>query len=406
MPLYDYTAIDAANKSIKGVVDAESEAAAARRLFDQGAAPLTLSRRQDGGSTLHLRLRLNQTSLHRRDLVDVLSYLSMLLTAGMTLPQAIGAAGRLTQRPAVKAFLSRVQALVQKGQPLSQALGDAGAGLAPFIVDTIKAGELSGQLTACLGALEAQLKRTEEFRSELISALIYPAILFVMAAASLMLLFLVVIPEFRPLFDNAQQSLPPVTRAVLAASEWFEHYALAVFVFLCSVFAGFQLYIRTTAGRLWWDEAQRRAPLGIGYVVTRIHAGASARLLGLLLSNGVPLLTALNACASAVANRAVERDLAAAALRVREGERLAAALGDTRTFPDVCLDLIRVGEDASNLTWALGRVADLCETEVDRTLKRLTAAFVPVITIVMGALIAGVIASVLLALLSANQLAL
>jgi len=402
MTAFYYTAVDAKGNTATGSVDADSEDAAARLLFQQGAVPLSITAAQPRQA---IRIARGSSALHHRDLIDVLSYLAMLMAAGMNAYQALSAASSLVRKQRVKDFLGRVQDGVTNGAPLSTAFQEASSSIDRFVIETLKAGELSGQLTATLESLESHLRRFQAFRAEIVSALIYPAILFVMAVLSLALLFLVVIPEFKPLFENSTQSLPSITAFVLSVSDALQRYGLTLAALTFCVFMAGTFYLRSKPGELAWRHFILRAPWGIGAVVTRVEIGAMARLLALLLKNGVPMMSAFLSTASAMRNVAFRHSLEQAAAQVREGVKLSSALENTGVFPPVFLDLLRVGEDASNLDWALTRLAGLCEADVERTLKRLTAAFVPVVTIIMGALIAGVIGSVLLALLSANQLA-
>jgi general secretion pathway protein F len=257
-----------------------------------------------------------------------------------------------------------------------------------------------------LAKLSDYLSRFEKFRSDLISSLIYPAILLVMALAAISILVTVVIPQFKPLFEDAGAELPLLTRLVVGTSDLVLNNALllgagAVVLVLLARWALMQ-----PRAALALDRIKLGLPFGAGVLLKKIEAARFTRLMALLLENGVAILPALGLVREAAGNRSFAAAIDGVAERVREGGRFTAALSATALIPVAYREVLEAGEEASQLETVLGRVAGIAERETETALKNFMAAFVPVLTILLGGFVAVIIMSVLFALLSINDLAL
>jgi general secretion pathway protein F len=261
-------------------------------------------------------------------------------------------------------------------------------------------------LNAALAKIADYLSRFEKFRSDLISSLIYPAILLIMALAAIIILVTVVVPQFKPLFEDAGAELPLLTRLVVGSSDLVLDHALLLSAGPALLTLLARAGLKQPQIALALNHAKLGLPFGAGALLKKIEAARFTRLLALLLENGVGLLPALALIREAAGNRAFAAGIGGVAERVREGSRFTAALIATGLIPAAYAQVLEAGEEASQLETVLGRVAGIAERETETALKNFMAAFVPLLTILLGGFVAVIILSVLFALLSINDLAL
>ena len=231
----------------------------------------------------------------------------------------------------------------------------------------------------------------------------YPTLVVIMAVLSVIILMTAVIPEFRPLFEEAGANLPVSTQIVVAVSDFLGAYWWALAGGFLIVMLLIRRHNADPAGRLRWDRWMLDAPL-IGDLIKKIEVARLSRTLGTLLNNGVSMLNALTMTNEALGNQAVIEALSEVRGRLTKGERLADPLIEAGVFPPLALQLIQIGEESGKLEEMLLRVADIYDDEVKRTIQRNLSFLVPLITISVGILIASIIGSMLAAILSAYDL--
>ena len=210
-----------------------------------------------------------------------------------------------------------------------------------------------------------------------------------------------VVPEFKPLFEDAGQALPLATRIVIAGGDAFRDYWWAGLVGILALFFLVRRSLRDRKVRLAWDRRLLGIPL-VGDLIIKTEVARFGRTLGTLLQNGVTLLNAMGIVQEVHFNTVVRDSVGSVTNQVREGQGLAGPLSDEGVFPNLAVHLIRVGEESGRLEEILLRIADIFEREVQRTMDRLLALLVPALTIGLGVIIAGIIASVLVAILSTS----
>ena len=406
MPAYSYKCVDRGQKIVKGLREATDETELARILQSEGLMALSIA---EAGTARKSWLPLAAAArgeLGRSDLILLLSNLEMLLRAGIDLNGALSALAKSTKKKELQALISELREAVQKGQSLSDALSKASFKVPSFVVNSIRAGESGGQLREVLLKLSEHLTRFEKFRSDLVSSFIYPAILVIMAVLVIILLVAIVIPQFKSLFEHAGSELPFITRLVMGASDLLADNAI---ILVLSV-AGLILLMRNLLKRphvaLYSDRVKLGLPFGAGNLLKKIEAARFTRLAALLLENGITMIAALELARDAAGNRAFAKVIDEVTVKVREGARFTVALSATGIIPGVYRDILEAGEEASRLEMVLSRVAEMAERETELALKNFMAVFVPLLTVALGGFVAGIIASVMLALLSANDLVL
>ena len=406
MPLYSYKCVDGGRKIVKGVREATDTGQLARLLQAEGLTALSIAEADAAHKSWLPSSTTTHAALSRPDLILFLSNLEMLLSAGIDLNAALSALAKSTKKKELKTLIGELRDAVQKGQSLSHALSKASAKVPNFVVNSIRAGESGGQLREVLAKLCEHLTRFEKFRSDLISSLIYPAILLTMAVLAIILLVVVVIPEFKPLFENAGSELPFVTRLVMGTSDFVLNNAALLLLSLAALILVLRSLLKKPHIAIQVDRAKLGLPFGAGDLLKKIEAARFTRLAALLLENGLAMIATLELCRDAAGNRAFAKAIEGVTVKVREGARFTPALSATGIIPEVYRDILEAGEEASQLEMVLSRVAEMAERETELALKNFMAVFVPLLTIALGGFVAGIIVSVMLALLSANDLVL
>jgi general secretion pathway protein F len=270
-------------------------------------------------------------------------------------------------------------------------------------ISMVRAGEAGGTLDDILERLGNYMEKAQALRESVKSALVYPMILLFLAGATVTMLVTVVVPEFQPLFDEAGQDLPLATKIVVAVGNAAQRFWWAALLTVLVLVLVLRHDYAGSAGRARWHAFFLRLPL-FGDLIAKIEIARFCRTLGALLGSGVPLLTALGIVRETLENVVLAEAVGRVAEQAREGEGLSGPLGSIGLFPPLAVQLVRVGEETGQLEAMLTKVAEIYDEEVRRTIERLLRLLVPLLTIGLGFLIAGIIASILVAILGINQL--
>jgi general secretion pathway protein F len=406
MPLYRFKAISPAGQILEGEMQAGTEHIVIQRLREDGNFPI---RAEPAQPRSPIRQWLDREIYHRKVSVKEIALITRefatLLDAGVSLDRALGILIGLAQKPTVRGVLTDVHQRVEGGASIADALEAHPQAFPPFYVNMIRAGEASGQLGKVLSRLAEFLESSRELNESIRSALIYPAVLVGMAGFSLVIVLTVVLPEFEPIFADAGRDLPVATQIVRAMGHAVRDYWWVAALIVFATYGLIRRDLATAEGRNRWDGVMLRLPI-LGHLKRRIAFARFSRMLGTLLANGVSVLAAMALSREVVGNEVLSRALEKVAARVREGGGLAAPLAHANVFPQLAVDLISVGEESGHLEGMLLKAADIYDQEVKRTLDRAMALLVPLLTIGLGFLIAAIIGSVLVAILSVNELAL
>lgn len=341
----------------------------------------------------------------RRAVERLVQELAQLLEAGLPLDRALALVGRLAESPQAAALAAELGDRVRDGAALSAAMAAQPEPFDGIALGMVRAGESAGALAPALAALADHRRRVRELGEQVTSALLYPAILLVVSAGSLIALLVFVIPRFEAMFADLGGALPLSTRVVLGAGQWLRESGWLLGGGIAAGWGALRALGATTAGRLTLDRWALRAPV-VGGLVLRREAARFSRTLAVLLRGGVPLLEALASARGVVANRWLHRKLADVEERVRAGERLAAALGSVPALPALLPQLATVGEESGRLAGSLEQVAELLEARARTASARLLTVLEPVLIVGMGGLIAAIILSILVAMLGVNDLVL
>jgi general secretion pathway protein F len=234
--------------------------------------------------------------------------------------------------------------------------------------------------------------------------MIYPALLTLVGLGSILVLMNFVVPRFAQVFEESRMRMPLPTQILLEASRVLKTYGWIALAAVVVAAAGFRTYVRTQAGRLWWDSFRLRLPL-LGTALRKAETSRFARAMETLVTNSVPLVQSLGIAAAILNNRKMAGALETVAQGVKRGEGIAAPLRRTGQFPPLAGHLLSVGEETGRLDQMFGRMAEIYESETRAAIKRFTALFEPLVILVMGVMVGVLILSMLLAITSINEVA-
>ncbi len=405
MPIFEYKAATNSGDVVQGEMEAVSQDAVIRRLQAEGHIPIRaeeITRPASGETPSAFTFQRRRPS--RADVNVFTIELATLLQAGLALDKALEMLIAIAEKSPFREVLERLLAQVRGGASLSAALESHGRLFSRFYRNMVKAGEASGALDVALARLAEFMERSRELHDSVLSALLYPVVLVVVGILSMVVILGLVIPKISQMFAEAGQQLPWFTQLVVAAGDFVENYwwlmalaAVGLYVFMRHQYA-------QTASRLRWDGRLLRLPL-VGALIARLEAARFTRTLGTLLGNGVPLLDAIAIAKEVVANQVIAEGIRRVTEQVRQGEGLARPLTEARVFPPLAGHLMQVGEESGNLEAMLMQLAQIYEREVQSALRRLMAVLEPALILGLAVVIAAIILSVVMAILSINNLA-
>ncbi len=405
MPLFHYKMVNHDGDVLEGSMDGPSRNEVAIKLQNAGNIPLHIAETTGQQSrTIGLSFfRSQQDRISQKDIPLFTRELATILEAGLALDHALATLEQLASKPAMKKMIGRINQRIKAGSSFSAALEAQGKTFNALYLNTVRAGEAGGALAIVLDRLADYLERSAEIRSVIVSALFYPIILSVVALLSIIALLTYVVPQFVPLFADVGQALPFLTQVVFGVAELLRQYwwlLLATFALLVWLL---DRRLQNPAFRYQLDAFLLRLPL-VGELIVKLNIARFARTLSTLLANGVAMLVAISIVREVIGNKVLAKAVAAAEPELERGNSLAKPLTESQHFPPLALQLIRVGEETGQLEKMLSKVADIYEKESQVTIKRLLILLEPVLILGLGAVIAVIIISILLAILGLNDL--
>lgn len=403
MAAYDYIAADAAGRTVSGSLSAVDEAAARKALAKRQLAPLQLSPGRSGAIVAPSkvgkagRLSPKALALTTRQLATLISV--------SPLEEALRNLVLQADRPNLRRVLEGVHAGVIEGRRLSDAMGQQGAAFPPLYRAMTAAGEQSGALQPILERLADGLERDEVVRGKVLTALVYPCVLAVVALGVIVAMMTYIVPKVVDQFDSMGQTLPLLTRLVIGLSDLMRDWGWVMALILAAVVAAGLIARRREAVRLKMDAWVLRLPL-VGRLTRDLHGARMARTLSTMIAAGLPVLEGLTITARTVSNRALRRATEQMAEAVREGGGLSAAMRRAEVFPPILVYMTASGESSGRLEPMLERAADYLEREFSNFTAVMLSLLEPAIIVVMGGIVAVIVLSILLPILQINTLAL
>ena len=390
----------AGGEIIEGVYVADTEAHLRRELEDKGLFVLSLHRRgvlpAFGVSSARRR------HVARQELLVFNQELATLLKAGMPLVQSLDILRRRVSNPTFKGILDDVHERVRAGSALSEAFDAHGSMFPGVYTASLLAGEKSGNLEQVLRRYVSYVKVVSGVRRKTLSALIYPAVLLVLSLIVVTIIVVRVVPEFGDFYNQFGKELPWSTRMIVAVSDVVTRYFFVIVMTIVGAISGAWWWVHQPGQKRRLDRLILRIP-GLGPVAQKFSTSQAARTLATLLGGGIPLVNSLEVTSRSLSNQYMAGELTNAGQQVREGRALAAAMQDSGAFPDVSIKMVEVGESTGALGEMLNSLADFYDEEIETNLSRFITLVEPILLVLMGLIIAGLLLALYLPLFNLSS---
>lgn len=406
MPVYEYSALNKSGKTVKGIIDADSQAAARNKIRQAGNYPVDIqetvpvSKKTGEQATLTFQLtpRIRQQEVH-----VATRQLATLLGAGIPLVSALNGLVEQTTNPSFKKIIAQLKDSVNEGNSFTTALAEHPRLFSKIYVNMVKSGEASGSLDLVLEQLAEFGEAQQNMKSRIRAALLYPAFMAVIGIIVLSLLITVVVPKITKVYADTHQALPLPTTILISLSAFLAKFWWALVLLIIGVIILLRFFVRQQTGRKYWDRLKLTSPL-FGDLNTKIASARFGRTLGSLLRSGVPLVPALHIVKNIFNNVLLTRVIDQAAEELEKGRSLSNVLQKSRWFLPMVVQMIAVGEQSGALEKMLNKVADSYEREVETKIMALTSLIEPIMILVMGLLVSFIVVSILLPIFEMNQL--
>lgn len=403
MPEYQYSAIDTAGRLRHGRIAADDDAAARTALMQQKLFATRVEKAGLNRVVPSAQPRWRQRKLTSKQLTLFTRQVATLAQVA-PLEEAIRTIVRQTEQPQVQAILERVHSGIVEGRTLSAAMGLAPESFPPLYRAMVSAGESSGSLPEILERLAVLQERQAAVRGKVMAAIAYPAALAVVAVAVVIAMMVFVVPKIVAQFEDIGQTLPLLTRIVIALSDFLTNWWWALILLIGSVALLFSRAMRDVSFRMRFDTWLLGLPL-IGRLLRDLHAARLSRTLATMVASRLPLIEGLALTTPTINNRALRAASEDMVVAIREGGSLSVALRRSGLFPPLLVYMAAGGESAGSLDLMLERAADYLEREFDTFTATALSLLEPGVIIVMGGIVAAIVLSILLPIMQLDTLA-
>jgi type II secretory pathway component PulF len=391
-------------KVIEGTMEATDDGTVSLKLQEMGLIPVRIgSIARASILSREIEWPWKRKKVRHKDLLIFTQELHTLVRAGFPLDRSLAVLSQLAESPALAEIIQDVLKEVKGGKSFSEALAEYPEIFPKVYVNMVRAGEAGGILEEILGRLVLYLETSEDLRSYIFGAMIYPALLSVVGLVSVTILTLFVIPRFASIFRDMGVPLPLPMAVLSGLSSFISRYWWLVLAMI--LLSGFYLKSRLESedGRLQWDRWLLRTPL-LGIVLRKIEVARFSRTLGTLLHGGVPLLQSMTIVRDIIGNQSIARTIEPIRNGIKKGEGITQPMKQSAVFPPLAMHLIEVGEESGKLDSMLIQVADVYDAEVRKSIKNLIAFFEPALILLMGIIIGTIVVSMLMAIFSINDI--
>jgi general secretion pathway protein F len=404
MPVFTYKATNQAGEVVEGSLEAAEEQGVVEKLHDLGMIPIRIHLPKDVPSAaLNVSLESLWDHISFRDVLVFTNELTTLVSAGLPLDRSLQIAVQLTEKKKFRDILNNVLKSVEEGNSLAEALGRHPKVFSRLYTNMVRAGEAGGVVELILKRLTEYLESMRETRDYVVSALIYPVILTVAGALMVVFMLVWVVPRFAVMFEGSGQVLPLPTRMLMAVSNGVTSYWWLILAGIIASVLGWKRFLNTEEGKMTWDRFKFRIRF-LRRFIQKSEVARFSRTLGTLIRSGVPILEAFNIVKETMGNEVFVQAIADVRTKMKEGESIAKPLGQSGVFPALSIHMITVGEETGKLDEMLLQVADNYDREVRNTVRRMIALLEPLLILTMGLAVGFIVLSVLLAVISVNDI--
>jgi general secretion pathway protein F len=406
MPAFKYEALDAAGKASTGLVEADNAKTARAQVRAKSLVPLSVtpvaSQAEANSSGIGATVRFGgRRAFSASGLTVWTRQLAGLVGSGLPLERALTALADEAEEPRQRELIAHLKSEVNAGSPFARALASGPREFDEVYRAVVAAGEQSGALGGVLERLADDLEERQALKAKLVGAMLYPAIVSLIAIIIVTFLVTYVVPQVASVFTSSKRALPTLTVAMLNISAFVRNYGVYVLLLLAAGGAMLSFSLRNEVFRERFDAAFLRLPL-FGRLARGYNAARFAGTLAMLAGAGVPILKALQAAAETLGNRAMRADAMAALVQVREGAPLASALAAKKRFPGLLAMFARLGEQTGKLPAMLDRAARQLGSEVQRRALAIATLLEPLLIVAMGVMVMLIVLAVLLPIIQLN----
>ena len=383
MANFVYSAVDKSGKKTKGTISAQNIERARKMLRDQGLTPTKVSAETIFNKEMNISIG---AAVKPRDLSVFCRQFESILNAGVTIVQALEMLAGQTENKIFAKAISEAQISVKKGSSLSEAMKEHPKVFPELLVNMVEAGEASGNLETALARMSVQFEKSAKLKALIKKAMIYPIMILIVAFGVLIVMSIVVIPQFAKMFESMGSDLPVITKIVMAFSNFLMHKWYFLIMIIAAVIFAFVSFGKTENGKVVYGTIAIKAPL-FGKLVVKSNSASFARTLSTLVSSGIAISDALEIASRSLKNILFKRVIADARKEVEQGVPLSTPLRRSGLFPAMIPQMINIGEETGNIDGMLTKAADYYEDEVEIATGSLTTMMEPLIIVVMGVIV-------------------
>ena len=385
MPIFTYTARETATgREIRNNVEAATEQAAIATLLNRNLLVMEIKEK------VGKRGQTRGGAVAMADLVIFTRQLATMIDAGIAIVQALQALGDQSPNKVMRDTIRDVCTRVESGESFSDALSRHPKAFNRLYVAMVGAGEKGGLLAEILARLATYMENMERIRKKVKTALMYPTVVTIVAIVITVFLLVRVIPTFKEIYSGFGAKLPAPTEIMIGISDIVKHYLIFLVAFAGLVAWGWFAYIKTPAGRAFWDAQRIKLPV-FGSIAHKICLARFTRTLASLVRSGVPILEVLQIVSNTVGNVVMEKAIRASANDIERGEGISSALSKHPVFPAMIIRMLSAGEQTGNIDTMLERVADFLDEEIETTLSGLMSLIEPLLIVFLGVVIGGMV---------------
>jgi general secretion pathway protein F len=401
MGAFEYTALDSAGKERKGILEGDTPRHIRQLLREQQLLPVAVAEVAQKEAKRQRTFSLTRVSAG--DLALFTRQLATLVRAGLPLEESLLAVSQQTEKPRVQSIVLGVRARVMEGHTLADGFAEFPRIFPEIYRATVAAGEQAGHLDNVLERLADYTEGRDQLRQKVLTAMLYPIVLTVLCFAIVSALLVYVVPQVVSVFEASKAKLPVATRVLIATSDFLRSWGIYMIVLVVIAVVLFRRWLRNPAARRRFHRFQLGLPI-VGKLVRGFNTARFTRTFSILTASAVPVLEALRIAGEVVTNLPMRDAVTDAAARVREGAPIGRSLAISRLFPPMTIHLISSGESSGELENMLERAAMSQERELDGLLGAMVGLLGPLLIVVMGLFVMGIVFAMLLPIFELNQL--
>lgn len=405
MAAFAYKAVNNRGRNANGVLEGDNARQVRQQLREKGLIPLEVEQvtergKSDGksGGFSFFKPRISAS-----DLALLTRQMATLVESALPVEEALLAVAEQCEKPRQKNMMMAVRSKVVEGHGLADALSEFPSIFDDLYRAMVAAGEKSGHLDTVLNRLADYTERRQQTRSQITQALIYPSLMLFFAFGIVMLLLTVVVPKIVGQFDHMGQDLPGITQVLISVSTWLQNYGLILLVVVAILAVIVQRVLQQKKMKLRFHKVILKLPL-IGKVSRGLNTARFARTLSILSASAVPLLESMRISGDVLENQHIKNQVADAAINVKEGSSLRAALDNTKIFPPMMMHMIASGEKSGELQQMLGRAADNQDREFEALIGVSLKVFEPLLIVSMAGIVLFIVMAILQPILALNNM--